>query len=134
MWACSLFQIEKGAKTLVFLSMSISLVGAGVIFKFMYSAKFGGVEQIGLLNAIVTSFGFEPQNWLGKAPWNNLFLIAIFVWLQTGFAMVVLSAALKAVPEEMLEAARIDGGHASVCDYPDSDCRGCGLRLCMAGF
>lgn len=101
--------IEKGAKTLVFLPMSISLVGAGVIFKFMYSAKFGGVEQIGLLNAIVTSFGFEPQNWLGKAPWNNLFLIAIFVWLQTGFAMVVLSAALKAVPEEMLEAARIDG-------------------------
>lgn len=103
--------IEKGAKTLVFLPMSISLVGAGVIFKFMYSAKFGGVEQIGLLNAIVTSFGFEPQNWLGKAPWNNLFLIAIFVWLQTGFAMVVLSAALKAVPEEMLEAARIDGAN-----------------------
>ena len=101
--------IERGAKTFVFLPMSISLVGAGVIFKFMYSAKFGGAEQIGLLNAIVTSFGFEPQNWLGKAPWNNLFLIAIFVWLQTGFAMVVLSAALKAVPEETLEAARIDG-------------------------
>ena len=101
--------IEKGAKTFVFLPMSISLVGAGVIFKFMYAAKFGGAEQIGLLNAIVTKFGFEPQNWLGKAPWNNLFLIAIFVWLQTGFAMVVLSAALKAVPEEMLEAARIDG-------------------------
>ena len=101
--------IEKGAKTFVFLPMSISLVGAGVIFKFMYSAKFGGAEQIGLLNSIVTSLGFEPQNWLGKAPWNNLFLIAIFVWLQTGFAMVVLSAALKAVPEEMLEAARIDG-------------------------
>ena len=101
--------IEKGAKTFVFLPMSISLVGAGVIFKFMYSAKFGGAEQIGLLNAIVTSLGFAPQNWLGKAPWNNLFLIAIFVWLQTGFAMVVLSAALKAVPEEMLEAARIDG-------------------------
>ncbi|WP_296331682.1 sugar ABC transporter permease [uncultured Treponema sp.] len=101
--------IEKGAKTFVFLPMSISLVGAGVIFKFMYSAKFGGAEQIGLLNSIVTSLGFAPQNWLGKAPWNNLFLIAIFVWLQTGFAMVVLSAALKAVPEEMLEAARIDG-------------------------
>ncbi len=101
--------IEKGAKTFVFLPMSISLVGAGVIFKFMYSAKFGGAEQTGLLNAIVTFCGFEPQNWLGKAPWNNFFLIAIFVWLQTGFAMVVLSAALKAVPEEMLEAAKIDG-------------------------
>ncbi len=101
--------IEKYAKTFVFLPMSISLVGAGVIFKFMYAAKFGGAEQIGLLNAIVVFCGGEPQNWLGKAPWNNFFLIAIFVWLQTGFAMVVLSAALKAVPEEMIEAARIDG-------------------------
>ena len=101
--------IETRAKTIVFLPMSISLVGAGVIFKFMYAAKFGGAEQIGLLNAIVVFCGGEPQNWLGKAPWNNLFLIAIFVWLQTGFALVVLSAALKAVPEEMIEAARIDG-------------------------
>ncbi len=101
--------IEKGAKTFIFMPMSISLVGAGVIFKFMYAAKFGGAEQIGLLNAIVVAFGGEPQNWLGKAPWNNFFLIAIFVWLQTGFALVVLSAALKAVPEDMIEAARIDG-------------------------
>ncbi len=101
--------VGKLAKTLIFLPMSISLVGAGVIFKFMYAAKFGGSEQIGLLNAIITSFGLEPQNWLGKAPWNNFFLIAIFVWLQTGFALVVLSAALNAVPEEMIEAARIDG-------------------------
>ena len=101
--------IEKGSKTFIFMPMSISLVGAGVIFKFMYAAKFGGAEQIGLLNAIVTAFGGEPQNWLGKAPWNNFFLIAIFVWLQTGFALVVLSAALKAVPEDMIEAARIDG-------------------------
>ena len=103
--------VEKGSKTFIFLPMSISLVGAGVIFKFMYAAKFGGADQIGLLNAIVVACGGEPQNWLGKAPWNNLFLIAIFVWLQTGFAMVVLSAALKAVPEEMLEAARIDGAN-----------------------
>lgn len=101
--------IEKTAKTFIFLPMSISLVGAGVIFKFMYSAKFGGAEQIGLLNAIVVAFGGEPKNWLGNAPWNNFFLIAIFVWLQTGFALVVLSAALKAVPEDMIEAARIDG-------------------------
>ena len=101
--------IEKVSKTFIFLPMSISLVGAGVIFKFMYAAKFGGAEQIGLLNAIVVAFGGEPQNWLGKAPWNNFFLIAIFVWLQTGFALVVLSAALKAVPEDMIEAARIDG-------------------------
>lgn len=101
--------VNKLSKTLIFLPMSISLVGAGVIFKFMYAAKFGGAEQIGLLNAIGVSLGIEPQNWLGKAPWNNFFLIAIFVWLQTGFALVVLSAALNAVPEEMIEAARIDG-------------------------
>lgn len=101
--------IEKIGKTFIFLPMSISLVGAGVIFKFMYSAKFGGAEQTGLLNALVVACGGEPQNWLQNAPWNNLFLIAIFVWLQTGFALVVLSAALKAVPEDMIEAARIDG-------------------------
>ena len=101
--------IEKVGKTFIFLPMSISLVGAGVIFKFMYSAKFGGAEQTGLLNALVVACGGEPNNWLQNAPWNNLFLIAIFVWLQTGFALVVLSAALKAVPEDMIEAARIDG-------------------------
>ncbi len=101
--------IEKVGKTFIFLPMSISLVGAGVIFKFMYSAKFGGAEQTGLLNAIVVAFGGEPKNWLTKAPGNNFFLIAIFIWLQTGFALVVLSAALKAVPEDMIEAARIDG-------------------------
>lgn len=103
--------VEKLAKTLIFMPMSISLVGAGVIFKFMYAYRPEGSEQIGLLNAIVCSLGGKPQNWLGSAPLNNLFLIAIFVWLQTGFALVVLSAALKAVPEEMIEAARIDGAN-----------------------
>jgi len=101
--------IEKFAKTLIFMPMAISLVGAGVIFKFMYAYRPDGAEQIGLLNAVVVFMGGKPQNWLGSAPLNNLFLIAIFVWLQTGFALVVLSAALKAVPEEMIEAARIDG-------------------------
>jgi len=101
--------IEKTAKTFIFLPMAISMVGAGVIFKFMYAFRPVGSEQIGLLNAIVVSMGGQPQNWLGKAPWNSLFLIVIFVWLQTGFALVVLSAALKAVPEDMIEAARIDG-------------------------
>ena len=101
--------IEKVAKTLIFMPMAISLVGAGVIFKFMYAYRPAGSEQIGLLNAIVVAFGGKPQNWLGSAPFNSLFLIAIFIWLQTGFALVVLSAALKAVPEDMIEAARIDG-------------------------
>ena len=75
----------------------------------MYAFRPIGSEQIGLLNSIVVTLGGQPQNWLGKAPWNSLFLIVIFVWLQTGFALVVLSAALKAVPEDMIEAARIDG-------------------------
>lgn len=101
--------IEKFGKTLIFLPMAISLVGAGVIWKFMYAYRPAGDTQIGLLNAIVTAWGGKPQNWLGTAPANNLFLIAIFVWLQSGFALVVFSAALKAVPADMLEAARIDG-------------------------
>ena len=100
---------EKISKTLIFMPMAISLVGAGVIFKFMYAYRPEGSNQIGLLNAIITSLGGKPCNFLGNAPWNNLFLIAIFIWLETGFALVVLSAALNAVPEEMIEAARIDG-------------------------
>lgn len=103
--------IEKIAKTIIFLPMAISLVGAGVIFKFMYAYRPEGAEQIGLLNAVVVALGGKPQNWLGSAPLNNLFLIAIFVWLQTGFALVVLSASLKSVSEEMIEAARIDGAN-----------------------
>ena len=101
--------IERTAKTFIFMPMAISLVGAGVIFKFVYAYRPAGGNQIGLLNAIVTALGGTPKNWLGSAPLNNLFLIAIFVWLQTGFALVVLSAALKAVPDDMIEAARIDG-------------------------
>ena len=102
-------QIEKLGKTLIFMPMAISLVGAGVIWKFIYAYRPAGDTQIGLLNAIVTACGGKPQNWLGTAPANNLFLIAIFIWLQTGFALVVFSAALKSVSAEMIEAARIDG-------------------------
>lgn len=102
-------KFEKIAKSVIFLPMAISFVGAGVIWRFIYYYKPPGEEQIGLLNAIVTAFGGEPVAWLTVRPWNTFFLIAIMVWLQTGFAMVVLSAALKGVPEELLEAARIDG-------------------------
>lgn len=101
--------IEKLGKTLIFLPMAISLVGAGIIWKFMYAYRPAGEDQIGLLNAIISFFGMDPQNWLGSAPLNNIFLIFIFIWLQTGFALVILSAALKGVPTEMIEAARIDG-------------------------
>jgi alpha-glucoside transport system permease protein len=101
---------ESIAKALIFLPMAISFVGAGIIWKFVYALS-PGQEQIGLLNAIVTALGGEPQGWLVKGPWNNFFLIIIMVWLQTGFAMVLLSAALKGVPGELLEAARIDGAN-----------------------
>ncbi|KGE71239.1 ABC transporter [Spirochaeta lutea] len=100
---------EKVAKAFIFAPMAISFVGAGVIWKFIYAYQPPGYEQIGLLNAIVTSFGGDPQNWIVMRPWNNIFLIFILIWLQTGFAMVVLSAAIKTVPNELLEAGRIDG-------------------------
>jgi alpha-glucoside transport system permease protein len=102
-------KIETIAKSLIFLPMAISFVGAGVIWRFIYFYKPPSQEQIGLLNAILVGIGGEPQAWLTLRPWNNLFLIAILIWLQTGYAMVLLSAALKGVPEELLEAGRIDG-------------------------
>ncbi len=102
-------KFETIAKSLIFLPMAISFVGAGVIWRFIYFYKPPTQEQIGLLNAILVGLGGEPQAWLTLRPWNNLFLIAILIWLQTGYAMVLLSAALKGVPEELLEAGRIDG-------------------------
>jgi alpha-glucoside transport system permease protein len=102
-------KFETVAKSLIFLPYAISFVGAGVIWRFIYFYKPPGQAQIGLLNAIMTGLGAEPQAWLTLRPWNNLFLIVIMIWLQTGYAMVLLSAALKGVPEELLEAGRIDG-------------------------
>ncbi|HET7628553.1 MAG TPA: sugar ABC transporter permease [Bacillales bacterium] len=100
---------EKIAKSIIFMPMVISFVGAGVVWKFIYAYE-PGDHQIGLLNAVVQAFGGEPQAWLSLVqPWNNLFLIAIMIWMQTGFAMVILSASIKGVPNELLEAARIDG-------------------------
>ncbi len=100
---------EKTAKAIVFMPMAISFVAAGVIWKFIYYYQ-PDDTQIGLLNAIVTSLGGEPQAWTTLLqPWNNLFLIAILIWMQTGFAMVILSAAIKGIPEDILEAGRIDG-------------------------
>jgi alpha-glucoside transport system permease protein len=88
--------------------MAISFVGASVIWRFVY-AFVPGDDQIGLFNAVWVGFGGEPQTWIQERPWNTLMLIAIMIWIQTGFAMVVLSSAIKSVPTEMLEAARIDG-------------------------
>lgn len=102
---------EKTAKSIMFMPMAISFIAIGIIWKFIYYFK-PGDEQIGLLNAVVTAFGGEPQAWVSLLqPWNNLFLIAIMVWTQTGFAMVILSAAIKGIPDEILEAARVDGAN-----------------------
>jgi len=100
---------EKYFKILVFMPMAISLVGASIIWRFVYTARPADQEQIGLLNAIVVAFGGQPVDFLAVAPWNTLFLIVILIWVQTGFAMVVLSAAIKGVPAEQMEAALLDG-------------------------
>lgn len=105
---------EKLAKSLIFLPMAISFVGASIIWNFIYEFRPANQEQIGLLNAIVTGLGGTPQawpQWVDIVPWNNLFLIVIVVWLQAGFAMVLFSAALKGIPEEIVEAGRMDGAN-----------------------
>lgn len=98
---------ERFAKALIFLPMAISLVGASIIWKFVYA------PQIGLLNAVSGSLGLGgDHSWyqdLSHSPWNSLYLIAIMVWVQTGFAMTVLSASIKAIPTDIVEAARLDG-------------------------
>ena len=102
---------ESLAKTIVFLPLAISLVGASVIWRFVYAWQPAGQPQIGLLNAIVVAFGGEPIPWLTTNPINIFCEILILVWLQTGFAMVVFSAAIKGVSGEVLEAARLDGAN-----------------------
>ena len=101
---------EALAKGIIFMPMAISFVGAGVIWKFVYS--FGTSQvQIGLLNTIVTSLGLDPIAWLSTPKINTLALIVVGVWIWTGFSMTILAAALAGVPEELLEAARIDGAN-----------------------
>jgi alpha-glucoside transport system permease protein len=97
------------AKTLVFMPMAISFVGAAVIWRFIYAYRGPDQEQIGLLNAIATAFGAEPQAWMQVAWLNSFLLMMILIWIQTGFAMVILAAALRGIPHETIEAARIDG-------------------------
>jgi len=99
------------AKTLIFMPMAISFVGAAVIWKFVYDYRSEGSEQIGILNAVVVAFGGTPEAWMTIPFWNNFFLMVILIWIQTGFAMVILSAALRGIPEETIEAAVIDGAN-----------------------
>jgi alpha-glucoside transport system permease protein len=101
---------EAVAKSLIFLPMAISFAGASITWRLIYSYRpeeFG--SNIGLLNGIMLGLGQQPVAWIQVQPWNNLFLMVIMVWMQTGFAMVVLSAAIKSIPDEIIEAARIDG-------------------------
>ena len=104
---------ESLAKTLIFLPMSISLVGASIIWKFVYEYRpnQGNIQQIGLANQILVWLGLEPYQFLLNQPWNTFFLIAVMIWIQAGFAMTVLSAAIKAIPDDITEAARLDGLH-----------------------
>ncbi|MEP2534275.1 sugar ABC transporter permease [Shimia sp.] len=100
------------AKSLIFMPMAISLVGASVIWKLVYDARPIELEQIGVLNALYIWFGgTDPQTWLTVPFWNNFFLMVVLIWIQTGFAMVILSAALRGIPEETVEAAIVDGAN-----------------------
>lgn len=100
---------ESLAKTAVFLPLPISAVAASIIWKFMYEFDPPGRPQSGTLNAAITSVGFEPVAWLINGLTNNWALIAIGVWTSVGFAMVIISAALKGISTELIEAARVDG-------------------------
>ncbi|OYW54093.1 MAG: alpha-glucoside ABC transporter permease [Rhodobacterales bacterium 32-66-7] len=98
------------AKSLIFMPMAISFVGASVIWKLVYEARPAGTDQIGLLNALyVWVTGADPVQWLQLPLWNNLFLMVVLIWIQSGFAMVILAAALRGIPEETVEAAVLDG-------------------------
>ena len=111
-------RFEAASKALIFLPMAISFVGASIIWKFVYEYRFYdpslavNPQQIGLLNQIIVWLGGTPQQFLINQPWNNFFLIAVMIWIQAGFAMTILSAAIKAIPTDIVEAARLDGVNA----------------------
>jgi len=103
---------ESIVKSLIFMPMAISFVGAGVIWKFIYAYRPISAAQTGILNAIRSFFQLEPLPWLIIRPWlNNFCLIMVGVWIWTGFCMIILSASYKGIPRELLEAARVDGAN-----------------------
>ena len=106
-------RFERFSKSLIFLPMAISMVGASIIWRFVYEFRpqQGTIQQTGLLNQVLVWLGFPPQQFLIEQPWNTLFLIVVLIWIQTGFAMTLLSAAIKAIPDDIVEAARLDGLH-----------------------
>jgi alpha-glucoside transport system permease protein len=104
---------EKTTKTIVFFPMAISAVGAATVWRFVYAYAPAGQPQVGIQNAIVTALGFDPVAWLEQRQYylNTMFLIIMFLWAQVGFSMVLLSAAIKGVPTDTVEAARVDGAN-----------------------
>jgi alpha-glucoside transport system permease protein len=101
---------ESVPKSLIFMPMAISFVGASIIWGLVYEYRDPSQEQVGLLSAVTMALGFDdPPNWLLWQPWNNFLLMIIMIWIQVGFAMVVLSAAIKAIPMDVTEAAMLDG-------------------------
>jgi alpha-glucoside transport system permease protein len=106
---------EKVLKSIFFMPMTISFVSAAVIWRYIYAYAPEGGEQIGLFNAIWTALGGEPQTWfqIEAFKFNNILLMIILIWLSAGYAMVLLSAAIKSVPEDTLEAGRVDGASTS---------------------
>ncbi|MCU0270652.1 MAG: sugar ABC transporter permease [Acidimicrobiales bacterium] len=100
---------EAVSKGLIFLPMAISMVASGIIWKFVYEYKDASLPQIGLANQVLVWLGLDPYQFILEIPWNTLFLIVVMIWIQTGFAMTVLSAAIKAIPDDIIEAARLDG-------------------------
>jgi alpha-glucoside transport system permease protein len=101
---------ESISKSLIFMPMAISFVGAGIIWGLVYEYRDPSKQQVGLLSQITMWLGFDnPPNWLLLQPFNNFLLMVIMIWIQVGFAMVVLSAAIKAIPGDVVEAAELDG-------------------------
>ncbi|MBO0868018.1 MAG: sugar ABC transporter permease [Micromonosporaceae bacterium] len=105
-------------KSLIFMPQAVSFVGASIVWRFVYESRGAGNAQIGLLSQIVIWLGWKnPPNWILSSPLNTFLLMVALVWVQTGFAMVVLSAAIKAIPDEIIEAAQIDGARGGKLFY-----------------
>ena len=102
---------EPVAKSLLFLPLAISFVGAGVIWQFMYDYKPAGAVQLGTLNGALAAVGAGAADFTKTPPLNNVSLVIVAAWIWTGFGMVILSAALKGISAELLEAARVDGAN-----------------------
>jgi alpha-glucoside transport system permease protein len=100
---------ESLSKALVFIPMAISMVGASIIWKFVYDYRPTNAPQIGLANQLLKSLGLDTYQFLLNEPWNTFFLIVVMIWIQAGFAMTVLSASIKAIPDDIIEAAKLDG-------------------------